>query len=35
VASKARAAETAKEISDLCLNLHSALVNGHIARMDR
>ncbi|GLB68685.1 transcriptional regulator FtsR [Arthrobacter mangrovi] len=35
VASKARAAEAAKEISDLCLNLHSALVHGHIARMDR
>ncbi|WAP50941.1 MerR family transcriptional regulator [Arthrobacter sp. ATA002] len=34
VASKARAAETAREISDLCLNLHSALVNGHIARME-
>lgn len=35
VSSKARAAETAREISDLCLNLHSALVNGHISRMDR
>ena len=35
VASKARAAETAKEISGLCLRLHSALVNGDIARMDR
>ena len=34
VASKARAAETAREISDLCLNLHSALVNGQIARME-
>lgn len=34
VASKARAAETAREISELCLNLHSALVQGQIARMD-
>ncbi|MPY11158.1 MerR family transcriptional regulator [Arthrobacter bussei] len=34
VASKARAAETAREISELCLGLHSALVNSHIARMD-
>lgn len=34
VASKARAAETAREISELCLNLHSALVHGQIARMD-
>lgn len=34
VASKARAVETAREISDLCLNLHSALVNGNIARME-
>lgn len=35
VASRARAAETAREISDACLTLHSALVNGHIARMDQ
>ena len=34
VASKARAAETAREISDLCLSLHSALVQGQIARME-
>ncbi|CEA07798.1 HTH-type transcriptional regulator TnrA [Arthrobacter saudimassiliensis] len=34
VASKARAAEMAREISELCLNLHSALVNGQIARME-
>ncbi len=34
VASKARAAETAREISELCLDLHGALVHGHIARMD-
>jgi DNA-binding transcriptional MerR regulator len=34
VASKARAAETAREISELCLNLHSALVYSQIARMD-
>ena len=34
-ASQARAAETAREISDLCLNLHSALVQGQIARMER
>lgn len=34
VASKARAAETAREISELCLNLHSALVQGQIARME-
>lgn len=34
VASKARAAETAREISDLCLSLHSALVHGQIARME-
>ncbi|WP_104164215.1 MerR family transcriptional regulator [Arthrobacter sp. SX1312] len=34
VASKARAAETAREISELCLGLHSALVHSHIARMD-
>jgi len=35
VASKARAAEAAREISDLCLSLHTALVHGQIARMDR
>ncbi len=34
VASKARAAETAREISELCLGLHSALVHSQIARMD-
>lgn len=34
VSSRARAAETAREISDACLALHSALVNGSIARMD-
>lgn len=34
MASRARAAEAAREISGLCLNLHSALVNGHISRMD-
>jgi DNA-binding transcriptional MerR regulator len=34
-ASQARAAETAREISDLCLGLHSALVQGRIARMER
>ncbi|MCZ2402332.1 MerR family transcriptional regulator [Paenarthrobacter sp. Z7-10] len=34
-ASAARAAETAREISDLCLGLHSALVQGQIARMER
>ncbi|WP_051427508.1 MerR family transcriptional regulator [Arthrobacter sp. H20] len=34
VASKARAAEMAREISELCLNLHTALVQGHISRMD-
>ena len=28
VASRARAAETAREISDLCLNLHPALVHA-------
>ncbi|MBW4095173.1 MAG: MerR family transcriptional regulator, partial [Acidobacteria bacterium] len=33
-ASQARAAETAREISDLCLGLHTALVQGQIARMD-
>nr|WP_080503814.1 MerR family transcriptional regulator [Renibacterium salmoninarum] len=32
--SQARAAEAAREISELCLGLHSALVQGHIARMD-
>lgn len=35
VASRARAADAAREISDICLSLHSALVNGQIARMDR
>ncbi|WP_427017147.1 MerR family transcriptional regulator [Pseudarthrobacter sp. P1] len=34
-ASQARAAEAAREIAELCLGLHSALVHGHIARMDR
>lgn len=34
VASKARAAETAREISELCLGLHSSLVQSQIARMD-
>ncbi len=34
VASKARAAETDREISELCLGLHSALVHSDIARMD-
>jgi len=34
VASKARAAEAAREISELCLGLHSALVQSHISRMD-
>ncbi|WP_026533114.1 transcriptional regulator FtsR [Arthrobacter sp. H41] len=34
VASKARAAETAREISELCLGLHSALVYSHISRLD-
>lgn len=34
VASKARSAETAREISDLCLGLHSALVQSQISRMD-
>jgi hypothetical protein len=34
VSSRARAAETAREISDACLALHSALVNGAIARLD-
>lgn len=34
VASKARAAEAAREISELCLSLHSSLVRGHIARME-
>jgi DNA-binding transcriptional MerR regulator len=33
-ASQARAAEAAREISDLCLTLHRALVHGHISRMD-
>ncbi len=35
VSSKARAAETAREISELCLDLHSALVRNHVAKMDR
>ncbi|MET1035553.1 MAG: MerR family transcriptional regulator [Arthrobacter sp.] len=34
VSSRARAAETAREISDACLALHSALVNGAISRLD-
>ncbi|WP_434621277.1 transcriptional regulator FtsR [Arthrobacter sp. A5] len=34
-ASQARAAETAREISELCLSLHSALVQDRISRMDR
>lgn len=34
VASKARVAERAREISELCLGLHSALVHSQIARMD-
>ncbi|MGP9662201.1 transcriptional regulator FtsR [Arthrobacter sp. AOP36-C1-22] len=34
VSSRASAAETAREISDACLALHSALVNGSIAKMD-
>ncbi|MDJ0320414.1 MerR family transcriptional regulator [Pseudarthrobacter sp. PS3-L1] len=33
-ASQARAAEAAREISDLCLSLHRALVQDHISRMD-
>jgi DNA-binding transcriptional MerR regulator len=33
-ASQARAAESAREISELCLTLHRALVQGQIARMD-
>ncbi|BCW18861.1 MerR family transcriptional regulator [Pseudarthrobacter enclensis] len=33
-ASQARAAEAAREISDLCLTLHRALVQDHISRMD-
>lgn len=32
--SQARAAEAAREISELCLGLHSALVQGRIARME-
>lgn len=32
--SQARAAEAAREISELCLSLHSALVQGRIARME-
>lgn len=35
VASRARAADAARDISDICLSLHSALVTGQIARMDR
>lgn len=35
VASRARAADTAREISEICLSLHSALVHGQISRMDR
>lgn len=33
-ASRARAADTARQISDICLSLHSALVRGEISRMD-
>jgi DNA-binding transcriptional MerR regulator len=33
-ASQARAAEAAREISDLCLTLHRALVHDRISRMD-
>nr|WP_285724019.1 MerR family transcriptional regulator [Psychromicrobium sp. YIM S02556] len=33
-ASQARAAEAAREISDLCLNLHSALVQERIAHLE-
>lgn len=33
-ASQARAAEAAREISDLCLSLHRALVQDRISRMD-
>ncbi|MCW3767186.1 MerR family transcriptional regulator [Paenarthrobacter ureafaciens] len=33
-ASQARAAEAAREISDLCLTLHRALVHHRISRMD-
>jgi len=33
-ASQARAAEAAREISDLCLNLHRALVQDRISRME-
>ena len=33
-ASHARAAEAAREISDLCLSLHQALVQDRISRMD-
>ncbi|MCW1249523.1 MerR family transcriptional regulator [Acaricomes phytoseiuli] len=32
--SKARAAESAREIGELCLGLHAALVQGHIAALD-
>lgn len=34
VSSRAHAAETAREISDACLSLHSALVQGAISRLD-
>ncbi len=33
-ASQARAAEAAREISELCLSLHRALVQDRISRMD-
>ena len=33
-ASQARAAEAAREISDLCLTLHRALVQDRISRME-
>ena len=34
VASHARAAEAAREISDLCLTLHRALVQDDLSRME-
>jgi DNA-binding transcriptional MerR regulator len=34
-ASQARAAEAAREIAELCLGLHSALVQGRISKMER
>ncbi|GAA4365829.1 MerR family transcriptional regulator [Paeniglutamicibacter cryotolerans] len=34
VASRARAADTAREITDACMALHGALVNGAIAKLD-